>query len=417
MSSLYRNSAIRDAATHVVACALFMLGLLVQPAAGQEINLVPFGSATAEWDSNRLLSRPPASAGSYGGVVGADLRDLTPRSYTDLSAQIAYTDIPQLGFSWTSGNAALRSDFKTLEGEYTLLAAYRRDDSLYTQFGHAAFNNDLTPTSPDTNGTGNVTTGITRQSYELDPGFDYNLTPRLDLEGDFRLNSVRYSVQTPGQEVDYTSPYAGLTLNYDTGPRSSVGIGPYYSRYQETGGTNTTNTEGAAVTYLYKTSDVTRMSLTARVERNHIDMLGFSPESVTSWGLEWVGTHKFRVGNVQFSIGRFLEPSSIGGRVALNQFRAQYVRPLSERLSFSGAVRVTHTVLVGSALAAEQPQENRANAELNLRFDITRTWYVAGGYIFARAADVGVPDLAYSNGVLLTIGYRGLEPPRPAGNR
>jgi hypothetical protein len=415
MLSLYRRPPMRHAAP--LAAVAVALGVLVRPAAAQEMDLVPFGSATAEWDSNRSLARPPRSAASYGGVVGGELRELTPRSITDLTAQILYTDVPQLGYSWTSGNVALKSDFRTLVADYTLLAAYRRDDDFYTQFGHAGFDNGLTPTSPDTNGTGNVTTGITRQSYELDPGFDYNLNPRLDLEGDFRLSSVRYSIQIPGQQVDYTSPYAGVTLNYDTGPRSSLGIGPYYSRYQETGGTNTTNTEGVALAYLYKTSDVTRMSLTLRGERNHIDMLGFSPESVTSWGLEWVGTHRFRVGNVQFSIGRFLEPSSIGGRVALNQFRVQYVRPLSERLSFSGAVRVTHAQLVGAALAAERPQENRANAELNLRFAITRTLYVAGGYIFARAADVGVSDLAYSNGVLLTIGYRGLEPPRPVGNR
>ena len=159
------------------------------------------------------------------------------------------------------------------------------------------------------------------------------------------------------------------------------------------------------------------MSVVLRVEHNRIDMLDVSPQSVTSWGLEWVGTHKYRVGSVQFSIGRFLEPSSIGGRVSLDQFRVQYNRPLSARLSFSGAVRVTRTEVVGTALAAEQPTENRTNAEMYLRFDMTRTWYVTGGYIFARSSDLGQSDLAYSNGFLLTIGYRGLEPPRPANNR
>jgi len=408
---------MRPAAVLAVAIVVPALCVGMRPAAAQEINLVPFGNATAEWDSNRLLARPPRSAASYGGLVGAELRDLTERNYMDLTAQISYTDVPQLGFDWTSGNVAFKSDFKTLKADYTLLAAYRRDDSYYTEFGHASYANDLTPTSPDTIATSNVRTGITRESYEVDPGFDYNFAPRFDLEGDFRVNSVRYSVQTPGQTVDYTSPYAGVTLNYDTGPRSSIGIGPYYSRYQETGGTNTTDTEGAALTYNYKTSNVTRMSVLLRVERNQIDMLGFSPQSATSWGLEWVGTHKYRIGSVQFSIGRFLEPSSIGGRVALNQIRAQYYRPLSARLSFSGAVRVTDTEVIGNALAAETQPEHRVNAELYLHFDMTPTWYVQLGYIFARAADVGVADLAYSNGVLLTFGYRGLEPPLPRDTR
>jgi hypothetical protein len=400
-----------------MASALPMFCVLAQPAAAQEINFVPFATVTGEWDSNRLLERPPASAASYGGLVGAELRDLTQRTYMDLAAQLYYTDVPQLGSSWTSGNLAFKSDFKTLYADYTLLAAYRHDDSYYTEFGHAAFDTDLTPTSPDTNATANVTTGITRESYELDPGFDYNLTSRLDLEGDFRINSVRYSVQTPGETVDYTSPYAGLTLNYDTSPRSSIGIGPYFSRYQETGGTNTTDTDGLSLAYLYKTSDVTRMTLTLRVERNHIDMLDFSSQSVTSWGIEWVGTHKYRVGSVQFSIGRFLEPSSIGGRVALDQIRVQYVRPLSARLSFSGAVRVTNTDVIGNALAAEEQPEHRTNAELYLHFDMTPTWFVQAGYIFARSRDLGVSDLAYSNGVLLSVGYRGLEPPLPRDTR
>src|ERR1700722_7938037 len=416
MSSSYRNSLLRHASALAVVGAPLALGLLVQPAAAQEINFVPFGSASAEWDSNRVLARPPESAASYGGVAGAEIRDLTPRSYTDLAAQILYTDIPQLGYNWTSGSAALKSDFKTLEAEYTLLAAYRHEDDVYTEFGHANYNNDLTLTSPDTEATANVKTGITRDSYELDPGFDYNFTPRLDLDGDFRLSSVKYSIQTPGQNVNYTSPYAGLTLNYDTSPRSSIGIGPYFSRYQETGGTNTTDTDGAAFTYNYKTSDVTRMSLVARVERDHIEEFGFPSQSTTTWGIEWVGTHKYQVGKVQFSIGKFLQPSSIGGRVALDQFRVQYDRPLSERLSFEGAVRVTRAELVGAALSAEVPTEDRTNAEFNLRFDITRTWYVAGGYIFARARDLGEGNLAYSNGAIITGGYRGLEPPRPVGH-
>jgi hypothetical protein len=422
MSWLYRNFRVRDAAPLAVAAASLALCVFARPAAAQEINFAPFGSATAEWDSNRSLARPPQSAGSYGGVVGADLRDLSPRSYMDLAAQISYTDIPQLGYDWTSGNVAFKSDVKTLNADYTLLADYRRDDAFFTEFGQAQFNNGLTLTSPDTNGTANVTTGITRESYEVDPGFDYNFTPRLDLEGDFRVNSVRYNIQAPGQRVDYTSPYAGLTLNYDTSQRSSIGIGPYYSHYQETngnkltdvaGGENTTDTEGVAFSYNYKTSDVTRMSVVLRVERDHIKALDFSPQSATGWGLEWVGTHKFQVGNVQFSIGRFLEPSSIGGRVTMDQFRAQVYRPLSARLSFTGAVRATHTVVVGNALESVSPPENRANAEMYLRFDITRTWYVTGGYIFARSVDLGESNLAYSNGVLLTVGYQALEPPRP----
>lgn len=416
MLSLYRSASVSHVAAVAAVGVILGIGFAGRTDA-QEINFVPFAEATAEWDSNRSLVRPPRSAASYGGRAGAEIRDLTPRSYTDLVAQINYTDVPQLGFNWTSGKVALKSDFRTLQGDYTLLAAYRRDDTFYTEFGHAAFNNDLTPTSPDTNGTAKVTTGITRESYELDPGFEYELTPRLGLEGDFRYNAVRYSIQTPGELVNYTSPYAGVNLDWATSARSSIGIGPYFSHYEQSGGSNTTDSEGVSFAYNYKASDITRMSVVLRVEHDRINLADFGRQSDTTWGLEWVGTHKYRVGNVQFSIGRFLEPSSIGGRVALNQFRAQFYRPFSARLSFTGALRFTHTELIGNNLGVNQTAENRTNAEMYLRFEITPKWYVSGGYIFARAVDLGQSDLAYSNGVLLTVGYRGLEPPRPPDNR
>src|ERR1700733_14422850 len=229
MSSSYRKSNMRRLAPLLMGGVLAALYALPRPVAAQEIVFIPFGNATGEWDSNRQLSRPPASAASYGGSVGADVRDYGPRSFMDLTAAISYNDVPHFNYDWITGNAAFKSDFRTLDADSTLLAAYRRDSTFVTEFGQANYNNSLTLTSPDTVSTSNVTTGITRESYEIDPGFDYNFTPRLDLEGDFRLNSVHYNTEFVGQRVNYVSPYAGFTLNYDLTQRSSVGVGPYYS--------------------------------------------------------------------------------------------------------------------------------------------------------------------------------------------
>lgn len=425
------SSSYRKPNQHWVA-PVFMSGVLAALCAlpgrlpAQEISLVPFANATGEWDSNRQLSRPPVAAGVYGGMVGADLRDYGPRSFMDLTASVAYFDVPHFNYDWVNGNAAFKSDFRTLNADYTMLADYRRDSTFVTEFGQANYNNSLTLTSPDTVSTSTVTTGITRESYEVDPGFDYNFTPRVDLEGEFRVNSVHYDEQFVGQRVNYVSPYAGFTLNYDVSQRSSVGIGPYYSRYDQQGSvtsnvdgvltteSGTTTTGGGAFTYNYKTTDVTHVSLILRVERNHIDEAGFLTQDVTSWGAELVGTHRYQVGNIQFSVGRFLEPSSVGGRVALNEVRAQLNRPLTARLTFMGALRVADIETVGNYLSSLEPPEHRINAETWLTYNITKTWYVTGGYIFVRSRDLGEDNLAYSNGVMLTFGYRGMEPPRPA---
>ena len=427
MSSSYRKSNTRRVAPLVTGGVLAALYTLPGQVLAQEISLVPYGNAMTEWDSNRQLSRPPASAASYGGEVGADLRDYGPRSFMDLSAAVTYSDVPHFNYDWLDANAAFKSDFRTLDADYTMVASYRRDSTFVTEFGQANFNNSLTLTSPDTVSTSTVTTGITRESYEIDPGFTYNFTPRLDLEGDFRVNSVHYNTQFIGQRVNYVSPYAGFTVNYDLSQRSSIGIGPYYSRYDETGSVtssidgvtttesgSSTSTGGAAFTYGFKTTDVTHLSLTMRVERDHIEEGGFATQDVTAWGVELVGTHKYQVGNVLFSIGRFLEPSSVGGRVALNEFRAQLNRPLSARLTFMGALRVSDIETVGNFLSSLEPPEHRANAETWLTYNITKTWYVTGGYIFVRSRDLGQDNLASSNGAMLIFGYRGMEPPRPA---
>src|ERR1700729_3033140 len=168
MSSSYRKSNTRRIAPLAMGGVLAALYALPGRVLAQEISLVPFGNATAEWDSNRQLSRPPASAASYGGLVGADLRDYGPRSFMDLTASIAYDDVPQLNYDWVDGIAVFKSDFRTLNADYTMLADYRRDSTFVTEFGQANFNNSLTLTSPDTVATSNVTTGITRESYEID---------------------------------------------------------------------------------------------------------------------------------------------------------------------------------------------------------------------------------------------------------
>src|SRR5665213_397550 len=156
MSSSCRSMRIAHGAPLAVASALLAVW---QPVAAQEVNFVPFASTTAGWDSNRSLSRPPSSADNYGGNVGAEVRDLTPRSYTDLVVQGTYTDVSQLNYDWYTASVALNTEYHTINGDYTLLAAYRRDDTFYTEFGHAGFN-DLSLTTPDTTPTTSVTTGI-----------------------------------------------------------------------------------------------------------------------------------------------------------------------------------------------------------------------------------------------------------------
>ena len=65
----------------------------------QEINFVPFGSASAEWDSACW----PVSRALQATVVW--LVDMISRRPTRTLRHRSYTDIPQIGYNWTSGSA------------------------------------------------------------------------------------------------------------------------------------------------------------------------------------------------------------------------------------------------------------------------------------------------------------------------
>jgi len=118
--------------------------------------------------------------------------------------------------------------------------------------------------------------------------------------------------------------------------------------------------------------------------------------------------HRFLTSQVRYSIGRFLEPSSFGGRTTQDQFRVQYTRSLSERLQFNSAVRFTRYKDVGNIQNAETRE--RGNAELSLRTLITPLWYVSGGYRFAYQHLPSQLHAVSSNGVFITVGYHGREP-------
>src|SRR5690606_33260587 len=96
---------------------------------------------------------------------------------------------------------------------------------------------------------------------------------------------------------------------------------------------------------------------------------------------EVTGVRQNRVGNVRYSIGRFLAPSSVGSRRETDQLQVQYLRPLGPRLAFNGAVRLWRDRRIGNDDGNRDG--DRARAELALRGELTRTLYLAGGYRYS----------------------------------
>ena len=409
----FRSAALIGAVGWVTITQVMFTGAAV----AQEVAFVPQGNVSAEWATNRNLTVPAGPDSElYRVTFGGDLLRRTTVSDLDFRPLITVQHDAQIQTLDTlEALVDLVGDHRTLRSESSLLAEYHREDAYNSQFGITTFN-PLNPNAPDTSGTGAIVTGVTRNTYQLAPQLSYDFTQRVSVTGSADLIAVRYSTDVPGELVSYNSPTADLTFGWRLNPTSSVALGPYYSYYNPTNGTEgavKTTTYGVSFDFVTKTSNVSQSRITARVERDSSPAAYGAPSfDKTIWGLEWVGLHKFLTSNIQYSIGRFLEPGSAGGRTESDQLRVQYGKFLTQRWSLNAAVRLTRNTDIGNVAITNGSNRDRANAQVAVSYLFTPEWSVSGGYRYSRLKYADSTEGANSNAVFLTLGYHGLEPPR-----
>jgi hypothetical protein len=389
---------------------------VVLPAAAQEVAFIPQGQVSAEWATNRTLSVPSGPDSEfYSTTVGGDLIRRTSVSDLDFRPLITVQHDPQIStLDNVEALVNLVGSYRTLRSESSVIAEYHRQDAFNSQFGVAAFN-PLNPNAPDTAGTGEVVTGITRTSYEVAPEFSYDFSQRLSLIGSADLVAVRYSTEVPLQLVSYNSPRVDLALGWALSPTTRVALGPYYVYYNpinDTEGAVKTTTYGVALDFWSRFSAVSQSRVTASVERDSGPAAFGQPSfDQTLWSLEWKGVHKFLTSNIQYSIGRFLQPDSSGGRAGSYQFWVQYNKFLTQRWSVNAAVRLTRITDIGG-VTQNNDRRDRANAHFAVTYLLTPVWSLSAGYRYAYLKEVTTPNSADSNAVFLTLDYHGLQPPR-----
>ncbi len=402
--------------------SVLLAGTLLLAAGGvaaQQTTFVPQMETSAEWASNRTLQVPSApSSELYSATVGGDLLRRTPVSDLDLRPLLTYQHDSQISqVDNLQALVDLISHYHTLRGDYSFSAEYQRQDSFNALYGTAVYN-PLNPNGPDTQGTGQVVTGITRTSYTLAPSFSYDLTQRTSLVGIAGLDSVHYSEDIPGELVSYNSPEVEMDLMYAVSPAGRIGFGPYYSLYDPINsneGSVRENSYGINLNYNYNFSfrylNISHTTINIRVEHDTSDAApGIPATSGTTMGFEWLGFHKFLTSSIQYSIGRFLEPSSFGARTSVDQIRFQYLRRFSERLSLNSAVRVTRNTDIGSSVQ-DNGNRDRANAMASLSYLVTPEWSVSAGYRYAYLDLPSSTSAAHSNAIFISVGYHGQQPP------
>jgi hypothetical protein len=91
----------------------------------------------------------------------------------------------------------------------------------------------------------------------------------------------------------------------------------------------------------------------------------------------------------------------------VDEFRLQYERDLSPRLSFTGSGRFETRNAITSNTDGDR---DFARADLSVEYMLMPAWYVRGGYAYLWQDRESDPGDADNNQVFVSVGYRGLSP-------
>lgn len=409
------SSSCRKAAS----CTLLM-SLGAAPAAwAQQMFFVPQIETSAEWNTNRELtpvaSQVDASA-AYKVAAEARMGRRTQRSDLEFRPRITYQEFPDRGgIDPIEVFLDLRNQFRTLRGTYDLFTRFERQDTYTAEYGTARFD-EFDPTNPNNEDSGIVLSGDTRKRFRVQPSMLYALTERTQIGTHINFDSQDYGRDIPGSRVGYDSQYIDVALIRQMGPTTEFSVGPYYDRYENDIG-GTADGYGLVLGLSHEWSEVSSVDVLVRGEKSdNTDLTSLGTEvseSTTNWGIEISGRRRNRVGSVRYSVGRFLEPSSVGSRRESDTFRVQFDRPLSPRLGIFSALRYQVDRDIGQDETGVNfnNKRNRAYGELYLRGNMTREWYLAGGYRYAMLDQQSAFGKGENHAVYISFGFQGMRPP------
>jgi hypothetical protein len=391
------------------------------PASGAEQYFRPSVTATVEDHSNIDLN----AAADTQNVVGykADLQGTwgirTPRSSTELMPRFVVQKFQQRDkLSRTQEYLDLKTQFKTQLSMVELFGRFNRVDTYQSELVSAGFN-EFDPGATAGGQSGRVLVGNTRTLAQLRPKFTHTISQRTAVGVYADYQHVDFSSQSINSQVDYDYGIVNGFVERRFGPKNQLTAGLFASKYETKDNANRTNAVGVSLDWSHDWTRQFQGTLSIGAERSKVRKLDagipaapvVTEDTATNWSATYSAAYRGEVSRVRFTVGRELTPSSRGDKSATDQINLQYDRTLAPRLEFTGALRfLKERSLKG--IAQNPNDRDYGTAELGLRWALTRTWSVRGGYHYFRQkyADTGLS--AHDNVFLVSLQYLGLPPQR-----
>jgi hypothetical protein len=382
--------------------------LPVVPALAAEVYYQPIVSLQAERDSN--LDLDPGVKQWVEGYI-ADAATLigiaTPNTDTVIKPRIIYRYYPDdSADDRLEAHLDFNTDYRTQRSNASLSGSIQHLDEFNAEQTAATYN-DVNPGLPVGADTGKITTGATRDSAFLAPKYLYNITPVIGVGATGQFQVVSYSPSDENHNnYDY---YQGRAyMRWAFSQSSDAQLGGFGSKFDSTHLGNSSTGSGATLDL--NTSWTPLLSTKVSLLYQHTSINDVTPDplniSVNAWGAT-VGTiYKTQLDQFRLDLGRTISPSGSGGLYNVDRVQFQDDRSLTTRLSITGAVVGLKTHALTANIAGDD--RKYAQAIVELRWMMTRYWFVQGGYQYAWQKYQFDVDSAANNRVYVQFGYQGL---------
>jgi len=395
----------------VVAGAAVVSLVIAGSATGADVQTIPNVELQAEQNDNFRLNPGGATSDTPGYIADASvLLDIaTPRGSTLLLPRVRYQnyqdeeDIQRVETFFDAN-----SSYRWERADFLFNASYSKRDVYNTETLGGEFDpND--PGSPDNPESGSTTTGETRQLLRASPDYQYRLTERMSLGFDATYQVANYRSDNLVTKSDYDFGFIETYLSWATSQRGAFRAGAYASSFQTDDGSETIDAIGGNLGYGYRWSETDGIEATLNYEQNDITSIttfGTINETTSDVGGSVTAYRKLEVSAWRLALGRRFAPTGDAGKSTIDEIRLQYDRNLSERLRFRGAGRYESRSSIADA--SDSNDRDYARLDLELKWFMSPTWYVGGGYAYIwqdRSAD---PTDAVNNKFSIHVGYQAL---------
>jgi hypothetical protein len=411
MSSSFRNRAIRGAALAAFAATC------AAPVVAADSYFQPLIEVRTEYYSNRDLEPSPSLSVYKQDVLGyvanlsANAGVRTQRSDTRLQPKIQFQEFPDRDdLKRINASLGLQNTYKWERSQWRLIGNFMRQDRSNRQLVDAGYD-EFDPDNPVVDGSGKVAlTPETITTLQARPGFTHAINQKVEFVFDGLVQTSRRDSDDPARDLDADTWSAQAGFGWNLRPRTRLEAGAYYSSYKASRNLNTTDGTGLAFDLEHEWNPTLRSVFLLDVERTEVQSgVAGSVEKMNSAAASVEVIREGQVGELHFAVGRSFSPTSYGNRSNIDQVRLEMRRRLTPLVQLRTALRGLRSTAQGDLISREDDHKY-ARADLEMRWNLTRNWYVAGSYSYAwvkykRDADDGAGHIG-----LVSFGYQGLAP-------